>query len=221
MVAQLHADADLERPRADGRVSADTETHVQPSAPETRAGQRPTEPSSDFAPPEAGGSWEAYLRNVERYIADQGIEVTGDPLSQLVPPDLAGEIRRRFSVEFSPAPWDCWDVGAVALAVLVGAMTDYLLVATPGGTFKGQPQRGSPLTAWMKEQSKKLAPMTGSDDLERNAFQQMVAKLTTAAEKWAKVPYDVAIPPVGLTPKLTSTAWPLLATIPSSASCSG
>ena len=90
----------------------------------------------------------------------------------------------------------------VALAVLVGAVTDYLLVATPGGSFKGQPQRGSPLTAWMKEQSKKLAPMKGSDDLERNAFQHWIAELTTAAEKWAKVPYDVIIPKVGLTPNV-------------------
>ena len=202
VIEQLHADADLERPRADGRVSADTEIHVQPSARETRASQGPTERSSDFAPPEVGGNWEAYLRNVERYIADHGIEVTGDPLSQLVPPHMASEIQRRFDAGFSPAPWDRWDVGVVALAVLVGAVTDYLLVATPGGSFKGEPQRGSPLTAWMKEQSKKLAPMAGSDDLERNAFQLWVAELTTAAEKWAKVPYDVVSPKLGLTPNV-------------------
>ena len=83
-----------------------------------------------------------------------------------------------------------------------GALTDYLLVATPKGTFKGKPQRGSPLTSWMKEQSKKLAPMAGADDIERNAFQQWIAELTTAAEKWAKVPYDVVSPELGLGPRV-------------------
>ena len=54
----------------------------------------------------------------------------------------------------------------------------------------------------MKEQSKKLAPMCGGDDIERNAFQQWIAELTTAAEKWAKVPYDVVSPKLGLTPNV-------------------
>ncbi|MCY4647941.1 MAG: hypothetical protein OXE73_13830 [Gammaproteobacteria bacterium] len=202
MIEQIHADADSERPRAEGRTSADVAAHDPPSVQETRVDRQPTDPSGDLVLPDVGGNWESYLRNVERYIADHGIEVTGDPLSQLVPPHLAAEIRRRFAAEFRPAPWDRWDLRMVALAVLVGAMTDYLLVATPGGSFKGQPQRGSPLTAWMKEQSKKLAPMKGSDDLERNAFQQWIAELTTAAEKWAKVPYDVIIPKVGLTPNV-------------------
>ena len=139
---------------------------------------------------------------MERYIADHAIEVTRDPLEQLLPPHRAAEVRRRFATEFRPAPWDRWDYSAIALAVLVGAVTDYLLVATPGGTFKGQPQRGSPLTAWMKEQSKKLAPMAGRDDIERNTFQHWIAGLTTAAEKWAKVPYDVVSPKLGLTPNV-------------------
>ena len=179
LVAQLYAEAGLARPpepaQSGTRTLADDDRPDQP---------RP------------------YFRNVERYIADQGVEVTGDPLAQLLPPHRAAEIRRRFHADFGRAPWDRWDYGAIALAVLVGALTDYLLVATPGGSFKGEPQRGSPLTAWMKEQSKKLAPMSGSDDIERNALQQCVAKLTTAAEKWAKVPYDVVSPNLGLTPNV-------------------
>ncbi len=152
-------------------------------------------------PPDLGNDWEAYTRNVDRYIAEHGIDVAANPLGQLLPADRAAEIRRRFHADFAPAPWDRWDYGVVALAVIVGAVTDYLLVATPGGTFKGQPQRGSPLTAWMKEQSKKLAPIKG-DAIERNAFQQWIAELTTAAEKWAKVPYDVVSPKLGLTPNV-------------------
>lgn len=202
MIERLRADADPERASNEEHASTDGAGHVRPSAPETMVDRRSADPSSDFVPPEVGGNWESYLRNMERYIADRGIEVTGDPLSQLVPPHLAAEIRSRFDAEFRPAPWDRWDVGVVALAVLVGALTDYLLVATPGGSFKGKPQRGSPLTAWMKEQSKKLAPMTGTGDIECNAFQHWVATLTTAAERWAKVPYDVVSPKLGLTPNV-------------------
>ena len=149
-----------------------------------------------------GGSWEAYLQSAEQYMADNGIKAKGDPLAQLMPPDLAASIRTRFRTEFRPAPWDRWDVGAVALAVIAGALTDYLLVATPGGSFMGQPQRGSPVTAWLKEQSEALAPKSGAGNITRNAFQNWVANLTTAAEGWAKVPYDVVNSKVGLTPNV-------------------
>ena len=203
LIAQLRAKAGLARPPAQELAAADMADHPAPSAREPRAvRQRPADQSGSLAPPDVGRDWDAYLRNMERYIADHGIEVTRDPLEQLLPPHRAARIRRRFDAEFGPAPWDRWDYGVVALAVLVGALTDYLLVATPGGVFKGKPQRGSPVTAWMREQSKKLAPMAGLDDLERNAFQQWVAELTTAAEKWAKVPYDFVSPKEGLTPNV-------------------
>ena len=208
-IAQLHAEAglarpsELTRPGAQELADAQVPDHPRPSRREAEpVRQRSTDLSSNFAPPDVGEDWDAYLRNVERYIADHAIEVTRNPLVQLLPPDRAAEVRRRFDAEFGPAPWDRWDYGIVALAVLVGAATDYLLVATPGGKFKGKPQRESPLTAWMKDQSKKLAPMAGRDDIERNAFQQWVAGLTTAAEKWAKVSYDVVSPKLGLTPNV-------------------
>ena len=54
----------------------------------------------------------------------------------------------------------------------------------------------------MHEQSKRLAPITGSDQVERNAFQRWVAELTTAAQQWAKVPYDLVDPKKGLTPNV-------------------
>ena len=152
--------------------------------------------------PDLGASWDEYVGDVERYIADHGIEVGPDPLAQLLPPHRAAEIRDWFDDNYRSAPWDQWDWAAVALAVTVGALTDYLLVATPGGSFRGEAQRGSPLTAWMKEQSRKLAPVHGSDSLRRNAFQEWIAKLTTAAEEWAEVPYDVVSPKLGLTPNV-------------------
>ena len=193
----------LPRPGTQPRPDHDAPEPPPPPPPGTSAvHERSPNPPAILPPPDPGENWDEYTRNVERYIADHAIQVTPDPLTQLLPPHHAAEIRRQFDADFGPAPWDRWDYGVVALAVIVGAATDYLLVATPGGSFKGKPQRGSPLTAWMKEQSKKLAPMAGQDSIERNAFQQWVAELTTAAEKWAKVPYDVVSPKLGLTPNV-------------------
>ena len=200
--ARLRAEAGATRAGDRDRADAPAGEPSASSDREARERRRGAAvPSGGFAGPDVGEDWEEYVRNVDRYIADHGIEVV-NPLEQLVPPQVAADIRRRFHREFGPAPWDGWDYAAVALAVVVGGLTDYLLVATPGGSFKGEPQRGSPLTAWMKEQSKKLAPMTGADDVERNSFQRLIAKLTTAAEGWTKVPYDLVDPKVGLTPNL-------------------
>ena len=194
---------DLPPSDAQQQSHAQAPDHHRSSPPRPRATPQPTsDPPAILPPPDPGEHWEEYTHNVDRYIADHGIEQAPDPLAQLLPPHRAAEVRRRFHADFGPAPWDRWDYGVVALAVLVGALTDYLLVATPKGSFRGKPQRESPLTAWMKEQSKKLAPMTGRDDIERNALQQCIARLTTAAEKWAKVPYDVVIPKEGLTPNV-------------------
>ena len=208
-VARIYAEAGLTRPpyqpRPDTpeRTDHDAPEDHRPSPHETTAVHRPSpDPPTIVAPPDLGRNWEEYTRDVERYIADHGIEVAPDPLAQLLPPDRAAGIRRRFDADFGPAPWDGWDYGIVALAVIVGALTDYLLVATPNGSFKGKPQRESPLTAWMKEQSKKLAPISGADTIDRNTFQRWIAGLTTAAEKWAKVPYDVVSPKLGLTPNV-------------------
>ncbi len=209
MIAQLRAQAGIPRPSelpapdTPEQVGNKAPQHHPPSPHETSVAPQPSpDLPAILPPPDPGEDWDAYVGNVERYIADHGIEVAPDPLAQLLPPERAAEIRRRFHADFGPAPWDPWDYGAVALAVIVGALTDYLLVAAPGGSFKGEPQRESPLTAWMKEQSKKLAPISGADTIDRNNFQQWIAGLTTAAEKWAKVPYDVVIPKEGLTPNV-------------------
>ena len=208
-IAQLYVRAGLMRLDPSELAATETVDHPKPSAQGTRpVRQRSTQLQRKVALPDVGEDWDAFVRNTERYCADHGIEVTGDPLEQLVPPELAVEALRRFDSQFSPAPWDRWDYSVVALAVLVGALTDYLLVATPGGSFKGEPQPRSPLTEWMKEQSKKLAPMRGPGGVERNAFQKWIAELTTAAEDWAKVPFDVVKPKVGLTPNVHRLASP-------------
>lgn len=150
--------------------------------------------------PAATGDWKSYSHEVERYVEEHGIDIDADPLVQLLSADRVAAICRRFDRDFGPTPWDRWDLAAVGITVVAGSLLDYFLVATPGAAFKGVAQRGSPVTAWMKEQSKKLAPLSGADDIQRNTLQGSIAALTTKAEQWAKVPYDVVSPKLDLTP---------------------
>lgn len=187
----LFAEAGLERPDSEQTASVEITDQLQPSAAEV-AGihKRLPDLSLGLAVPDIADDWSAYIRAVDSYVAEHGIDVNRGPLDQLLPPDRVAEICSRFEKDFGASPWDRLDYGVVTLAVLTGTLLDYFLVATPaipGKDFKGEPQRGSPVTAWMREQSKRLAP--GSK--EGNSFQRWIAEQTTAAEKRAKVPYDL------------------------------
>ena len=186
----------------DEQTAQDFRQRMEPTEAELDAAvvRRWLDLSAGVEIPDAGGDWKSYSREVEKYTEEHGIDVDADPLVQLLSADRAAAICRRFDRDYGPTPWDRWDIAAVGITVVAGALLDYFLVATPGAAFKGEPQRGSPVTAWMKEQSKKVAPLSGTDDMQRNAFQEWVAGLTTKAEKWAKVPYDVVSPKLDLTP---------------------
>lgn len=153
--AQLDAvrkEAGLPRPDSKQTADVDIPDSLRPSAREVaKIVARMPDLSLTLTLPDAEHGWDDYLRGVELYIDRHGIEVNRDPIAQLLPPHRAVEICRRFEDDFGPSPWDGWDYSAVALAVLTGALLDYFLVATPGRNFKGAPQRGSPLTAWMHE----------------------------------------------------------------------
>ena len=158
----------------------------------------------------SGGNedWQTYMERVEQYLTDEGVDDDAAPLLQLVPSSLGADIKRRYKDTYCAAAWERLDYGIVGVAVLTGALLDFFLVATPNGSFRGQPQRESPLTRWMKEQSEKFAPIKPGDSIQRNAFESWVANLTTAAEGYAKVPYDVVIPKDGLTPNVHRLASP-------------
>lgn len=202
----LFVEAGLKRPDAEQIASVEITDQLQPSAAEV-AGihERLPDLSLGLVVPDTPDDWNDYLREVELYVVEHGIDVNRDPLDQLLPPDRVAEICSRFEKDFGVSPWDRWDYGVVTLAVLTGTLLDYFLVATSvkdfkgkPKDFKGKPQRGSPVTAWMREQSKLLAPKSK----EGNSFQRWIAKLTTAAERRAKVPYDLVIPKRGLTPNV-------------------
>ena len=100
------------------QTDAKAPEHHRPSPPETRAAPRPSpDLPAILPPPDPGEHWIEYLRNVERYIADHGIEVTRDPLAQLLPPHRAAEIRADSTPSFAlrrgiagttaPSRWPC------------------------------------------------------------------------------------------------------------------
>lgn len=190
------------RTHEDEQTTRDFQQRIEPDDAELDAAiiRRWPDLSPGVAIPDFGGDWKSYSREVEKYVKEHGIDIDTDPLVQLLSADRAATICRRFDQDFGPTPWDRWDVAAVGITVVAGALLDYFLVATPGAAFKGEPQRGSPVTAWLKEQSEKLAPIKSGDDFSRNAFQEWAAGLTKKAEKWAKVPYDVVSPKLDLTP---------------------
>lgn len=170
-MAALRNEFGLPKPSADELERVLIDPDLLPSESEMQAiRRRLPDLSLGLDLPAADGDWDAYVSDVDAYVERQDLDVDRDPLAQLLPAGRAAEVIRRFDLDYGPTPWDNWDYGAIALTVLVGTLLDYFLVATPGANFKGQPQRGSPVTAWMKEQSKKVAPQSGADDMQRNAL---------------------------------------------------
>lgn len=199
---RLWREPGLSRPRAEELERVPIDPDLLPSDREMlEIRQRLPDLSLGLELPDADGDWDAYILDVDAYIERHGIDVDRDPLTQLLPAGRVAEIVRRFDEDYGPTPWDKWDWTTIGLTVAAGFLLDYFRVATPDGkAFKGVPQRGSPVTKWLKDQSEKLAPMKGKDGLQRNAFQQWVAELATKAEVWARVPYDKTKPKIGLTP---------------------
>lgn len=145
--------------------------------------------------PQAQGDWGAYLKKVEAYAKRNEIELSRDPFETLLSPHRVAEITRKFDDDFGNDPWDAWDYSAVGATVLVASLVDYFLVALPittksldsrTVTFKGKEYRGSPVTAWLREQSDTILSGKG------NALQRKLGELSKMAEKYAKVSYDIA-----------------------------
>ncbi len=145
--------------------------------------------------PHAEGDWDAYLADIDRHLGKHALALEGDPFEQLVRPQQMAAVYRRFDEDFGAQPWDRWDYGAVGLTVLVGALLDYFLVAIPQTMktmnqdtvlFKGEAYRGSPVTAWMRQQSENISSGEGS------AFQRWLGDQAKAAERYAKVSYDIS-----------------------------
>ncbi len=117
------------------------------------------------------------VKRAEARLASEGLDLSRDPLLQVLGPSEAAGISRDYKDAFGDLAWSDSDYLAVVLAGFVATLLDVFLVRIPTDvTFLGKAQPGSPLTQWMRKNSKPV-----HDRYLRHL------------EKAAKVPYDMSI----------------------------
>ncbi|RSK28774.1 hypothetical protein EJF36_18890 [Bacillus sp. HMF5848] len=123
--------------------------------------------------------WESYSRDVNKYIQTYELDLSVDPIKQMLTSQQIKEIEAKYYREFGDLRWNKWDYTVVGLAALVGFLVDLLLVKLPaGGASKYvSASQQSPVGKWINK-------MTDSYlNPDNNA---MIKRL----EIWAKTPYD-------------------------------
>ena len=138
-----------------------------------------TSPSIDF---------EDLVAEVGLYLTETGIDHNKDPLLQLLSQSEASDINRRYRNAFGEVTWDQSDYLAILLAGFIATLLDVFLVRIPlDGAFLGRMQAGSPMTRWIRQNS-------------RSVHDHYLEDL----QKTAKVPYDLSADKAvdGLSPKV-------------------
>jgi hypothetical protein len=150
---------------------------VTPLPPKSHVQQVPSSIDFDDLVTEAG-----------RYLTETGLDPNRDPLLQVLGHAEASEIQRRYGDAFGDVSWDRSDYLAVLLAGFVATLLDVFVVRIPlDGAFLGRMQAGSPMTRWIRENSKSV-------------HDHYLGGLENAA----KVPYDLSAGKAvdGLSPKV-------------------
>lgn len=111
----------------------------------------------------------------EAHLRELGIDLTRDPLQQVLPTSEITLSIRAYADEQGDIDWEPADWAVVIGAGLLATILDIVLVRTPRAVElrNGKEYPGSPLTEWLNE---------NSDDIHRKFFKGL--------EKDAKVPFD-------------------------------
>lgn len=128
------------------------------------------------------------VSEAEAYLVRAGVDLDADPLLQVLSSHEISSTIDSYKKSYGDVAWDESDYLIVMLAGLVATLLDIFLVRIPADTrFLGEMQPGSPLTKWLKENSKPV------HDHVLGRF-----------EKVAKVPYDDSAGKLveGLSPKV-------------------
>lgn len=118
-------------------------------------------------------NWEEYKEKVSLYISKYDIDLSIDPLVQMLTPQQFARTDQKYKQQFEKHKWDRWDYVFVGSAGIIAAITDYFFVAIPKTMASGlyKDQEGSVITEWLHN-----------------------LKLPPALQKWlekvSKVPYD-------------------------------
>ena len=160
------------------KVDMDKVSSIKLSKQERRHIERSL-PNFDTVPTIKVGSWTEYQKNIDHYIEKYDLNLSLDPIQQMLSPDQIRKVEKDFEKKFGNIKWDKWDYAIVALAALLGFLIDLLLVKMPAGAAdKYVPtNQKSPVGKFLNK---------ASDRLFNPDNNQLIGKL----EDWAKTPYD-------------------------------
>lgn len=114
----------------------------------------------------------------EARLDELGIDLTRDPLQQVLPSSQIAASLRAYADEHGDISWDETDWAVVIGAGALATILDIILVRIPqDSTFLGKKYEGSPLTKWLKDKER-------SKEIHERFFQSL--------ERKAKVPYDAS-----------------------------
>lgn len=131
-------------------------------------------------------NWEDYKNKVNLYINKYNIDISIDPIYQLLTPGQLSEVDEKYRLLFKRNKWDKWDYIFVGASGVLASLSDFLLVKTPKtintGEFAGQ--KGSPITEWLKKYD--ITQKSDGAFVRNDWFSNWARGL----EESCKVPYD-------------------------------
>ncbi|NMO52386.1 hypothetical protein HH310_14430 [Actinoplanes sp. TBRC 11911] len=126
----------------------------------------------------AGEDFDQLVRLAEARLDRLGIDLTRDPLQQVLPGGQIARSLRGYADEHGDVRWDKTDWTVVLVAGLLATLLDVILVRIPrDSTFLGTKYAGSPLTKWLQDRDR-------AGDIHAHFFKRF--------EKLAKVPFDAS-----------------------------
>ncbi|MEQ1564041.1 MAG: hypothetical protein ABMA64_00265 [Myxococcota bacterium] len=122
-------------------------------------------------------SWPAFVRACEAHDLANGLDPLAPYEMFLSPVDHEQLRATAYGAQFA---WDRWDYVLVGVSGILAALVDLFLIRIPKAmTCGGQPQAGSPLTAWLKQY-----------DIHDPGRQDWFASWARHLEKTCRAPYD-------------------------------
>ncbi|MCP2329617.1 hypothetical protein HDA40_008124 [Hamadaea flava] len=123
-----------------------------------------------------GGDFNQLHRLAEARLDRWGIDLTRDPLQQVLPSGVITRSLTAYTEEHGDISWDKTDWAVVLVAGALATLLDVVLVRIPrDATFLGAKYTGSPLTKWLQD-----------GDRAKGIHDRFFKRL----EKLAKVPFD-------------------------------
>lgn len=129
----------------------------------------------------------SYMAEVDTYINKYKLDLTRDPIIQMLPPGEINKVIKDYDIQFSNLKWDKWDYGIVGVSAIIAVLLDFFVVRIPRTeSFLGVEYKGSPLTKFFNDQSEKIL------NPGENTFYSWLNDGYKQIEEYAKVPYDVS-----------------------------